>query len=146
MFPLKNNYYPSFNTNFKKVNLVEELGTYANPIQVSSKEDMLNIDPSKSYILSNDIDLNGVSIKAIGSYKEPFYGTFDGNGYTISNITISNDSNTGYNSLFGYVNGSIVNLKTTYKVDYVSSSKMSAPNNSYVNSVISPVSNLLIVF
>ena len=122
---IKNNYYPSFNTNFKKVNLTEELGTYANPIQVSSKEDMLNIDPSKSYILTKDIDLSGVTIKAIGSYKEPFYGTFDGNGYTLSNITISSDSNTGYNSLFGYVNGSIVNLKTTYKVDnYVSTSKM----------------------
>ena len=122
---IKNNYYPSFNTNFKKVNLTKELGTKANPIEIKEANDLLNIDNTKSYKLMNDISLDGINIKQIGTYKEPYFGTFDGNGFEITNITINSDTNSGYNSLFGYVNGSIINLKTKYKIDnYTSTSKM----------------------
>ena len=122
---IKDNYYPSLNSNFKKVSLNEELGTYANPIEITKAEELLNINHRKSYKLMNDIDVSSLTIKAIGTYKEPYFGTFDGNGYTIKGLNFSKDTNSGYNSLFGYVNGTIINLNTEYTVDnYYSTSKM----------------------
>lgn len=41
-----------------------------------------------SYILTNDIDMSGISHKPVGTVEEPFAGTFDGAGYTIKNINI----------------------------------------------------------
>ena len=53
--------------------------------------------------LGKDIDLNGVTnFTPIGtSSSKSFQGTFQGNGYTISNMTISKNEN--YAGLFGYV-------------------------------------------
>ncbi|MBQ8292468.1 MAG: InlB B-repeat-containing protein [Bacilli bacterium] len=59
--------------------------------------------------LTSNIDLNNEEWKPIGDSTNKFQGTFDGNGYTISNLKI-----TGYKSnvgLFGYtINGEIKNL------------------------------------
>ena len=42
-----------------------------------------------NYILAQDIDLSGVEgFMPIGSEEEPFTGTFDGNGHTISGVNI----------------------------------------------------------
>lgn len=50
-------------------------------------------DSSKYYVLANDIDFNGATIDPIGSVSKttqpnPFKGTFDGAGFTLSNINI----------------------------------------------------------
>ena len=50
---------------------------------------------SITFELTSDIDMNGVNFRGI----ESFNGTFNGNGYTISNLTI--DSTEGYVGLFG---------------------------------------------
>lgn len=52
---------------------------------------------SHSYILVNDIDLKayGEGWEPIGSQAEPFSGSFDGNGKTISNLKIVNGTNAG---------------------------------------------------
>ena len=98
----------------------------ADPIQISTFEQLMAIDNSienlsKDYILMNDIDVqNSTLFKPIGSnfdyttmgeHKEnPFTGTFNGNGYTISNITILDNTMTGV-GLFGSTEGaSISNL------------------------------------
>jgi len=98
----------------------------ANPIQISTFEQLMAIDDSvenlsKDYILMNDIDVqNSTLFKPIGSYSytmitdeytgNPFTGTFNGNGYTISNVTFSNN-NTMTAGLFGGVErASISNL------------------------------------
>ena len=52
---------------------------------------------SQSYILINDIDLKAYSEgwDPIGSQTEPFSGTFDGNGKTISNLKVVSGTNAG---------------------------------------------------
>jgi hypothetical protein len=53
----------------------------------------MNNDLSGDYILENDIDLTGVEWTPIG-YDDPFIGTFDGQNFTIRNLTYDD---TGYN-------------------------------------------------
>ena len=65
---------------------------------------------SKDYILMNNIDAEGETFTPIGNFNDPFTGTFDGNGYTISNITLI-EPMTDDLGLFGYTeDASISNL------------------------------------
>src|SRR5260370_34991243 len=52
------------------------------------------------YVLGANIDAAGFNFTPIGSAANPFTGIFDGQGYTISNLTINNVSNTD-SGLFG---------------------------------------------
>lgn len=64
--------------------------------------------------LNNDIDLGGKIWMPIGaSYKNGFEGTFNGNGYTISNLTIDESYTNGFVGLFGYSNATIYNFRMT---------------------------------
>ncbi|MBO5437102.1 MAG: hypothetical protein J6A23_05525 [Thermoguttaceae bacterium] len=60
----------------------------------------------KTILLGDDIDLTGVDFTQIGlmGYSKPFRGSFDGQGHTISGLTIDNEKAEGL-GLFGYVNG-----------------------------------------
>ena len=83
-------------------------------VEIRTLKDLMEINNSpenlsKSYTLMNDIDVGSeetpsLSFKPIGSESNPFKGTFSGNGYTISNITFSDDK-MKYVGLFGYVKG-----------------------------------------
>lgn len=54
---------------------------------------------SGKYILANHIDVSSVSTwEPIGSKENPFTGIFNGNGYSVINIT-------SHNGLFGYIDG-----------------------------------------
>lgn len=55
--------------------------------------------------LDFDIDLNGVPFEPIGNNGN-FLGTFDGQGYTISNLAMNSFSQ--YVGLFGYLSGSTI--------------------------------------
>lgn len=73
-------------------------------------------------ILVENINLQGITItKTIGTIDNPFQGTFDGKGYTISNYSFENDAlgtNT-YLGLFGYTNGATiknVQISGTYSI------------------------------
>lgn len=82
---------------------------------ISTKEDLKAIanDLDGDYILANDIDISGENWTPIGTKEKPFTGTLDGNGYTISGLTIKEDSFTptgdgyydSYYGLFGMTNG-----------------------------------------
>lgn len=75
-------------------------------IQTPAQLQAMNDDLSGNYILDNNIDLTGVDWEPIGwgavsenssEPSNPFIGTFDGQGYTISNLTCTrNVNNTGY--------------------------------------------------
>lgn len=80
-----------------------------NFIQINSVDDLQNIELNKSYILESDLDLTGIEWKPIGNIETPYLGIFDGNGHTISNMSITN-KNYDFNGLFGYVQGTIKNL------------------------------------
>jgi hypothetical protein len=44
---------------------------------------------SGNYCLANDIDASGTAFVPIGTLANPFYGTFDGNGFIIRGLTIN---------------------------------------------------------
>lgn len=56
--------------------------------------------------LGANIDMSGYTIDPIGSAANYFKGTFDGAGYTISNLTF--DTNQLDQALFGYVQGATI--------------------------------------
>lgn len=67
-----------------------------------------------SYRLTADIDLGGEEWEPLGDEATPFTGTFDGNGKTVSNFTVTADEDYGKNhaGFFGTVStGTIKDLK-----------------------------------
>ena len=61
---------------------------------------------SASYMLTADINLGTKLWTPIGTADNAFTGDFNGNGYTISNLIVTNESAIdGYYGLFGKVNG-----------------------------------------
>ncbi len=98
---------------------VEELdgaGTAEEPYVVTNATELQSVadDPSATYVLGDDIDARatadwngGAGFEPIGDGGERFTGSFDGNGHTISNLTI--DRPDGANTaLFGTVDGGSV--------------------------------------
>lgn len=87
-------------------------------LPISTAEDLLLIDVTKSYELMNDIDLGGAEWKPIGSAAKPFSGWFDGNNFTISNYVIT-EKNDNYNGFFGVVTGNILDLTiSNFSINY----------------------------
>ncbi len=75
-------------------------------ITITTAEELSNIrlNLGEDYALGNDIDLSTIANwEPIGTLANPFTGTLDGNGYTISNLTINRptEDNVG---LFGVIN------------------------------------------
>ena len=64
----------------------------------------------KTFVLSSDINLNGVKWTPIGTSENPFKGTFDGANHTIFNLVVDGGSNSDQ-GLFGFTqDGEIKNL------------------------------------
>lgn len=79
-----------------------------NYLEITTVEELKNIEMNKSYILMNDLDLQAEEWNPLGTYNQPFRGNFNGNGFEISNLTITEENL--YVGLFGYVEGNIYNL------------------------------------
>lgn len=100
---------------------------YPGAIRIYSYTDLVNVknNLSGTYVLMNDIDCEGLAILAIGSTSEnAFTGLFEGQGYTISNYTVSLGDNIG---IFGYNKGTIRNLNVedfTYDISPSSSNEI----------------------
>ena len=77
--------------------------TTATGTPITTAQELMAIDPTGSYYLANNIDLTGVTWSPIGvaGTGTMFVGSFDGNGYTISNLNINSD--TANYGLFGVV-------------------------------------------
>lgn len=60
---------------------------------------------AESYTLGANLNLENLTISPIGTTDNPFTGTFDGNSYTISNMTMSGATGVG---LFGYVKNATI--------------------------------------
>ncbi|TWH51617.1 filamentous hemagglutinin N-terminal domain-containing protein [Sporomusa sp. KB1] len=87
----------------------------AHQLQLIAATENLN----DSYTLSRNLDLSGLFTDAagmwntatgfvpIGSATTPFTGSFDGNGYSISGLTITNPSVSAI-GLFGYISGATI--------------------------------------
>ena len=74
-------------------------GTPSDPyiIQTATELQSMQNDLGASYKLANNIDLSGITWTPIGTTSARFHGTLDGNGKTISNLTLSTSAqNTGF--------------------------------------------------
>lgn len=94
-----------------------EQGTESNPYQITTAQELQNINDNVSahYKLMADIDLKNAEFTPIGNADSgAFSGTFDGNGYTISNLNVFSGK---YAGLFGCNEGIIKNV--TLKDIYV---------------------------
>lgn len=84
------------------------------PYQIAEPNDWVELmntstDWDKNFIMTNDIDVNGLSLTPVGtSYNHSFKGIFDGKNHIISNANI-NMPDSDYVGIFGYVgsNGQI---------------------------------------
>lgn len=102
-------------------------GTAANPYMISTASQLqaINDDPDAYYKLAGNIDLSGLDFEPIGNVDAgPFTGSFDGNGYTISNLTVDSGK---YAGLFGYNEGQVTD---------VTLSKVSVQGTKYVGGVV----------
>lgn len=81
------------------------LGGIDNPYLIESVEDLdlIRNYPSAYFRLLANLDLEGIEFDPICDYNSPFSGHFSGNGFTISNLSISGDNT--YSGFFGYING-----------------------------------------
>jgi hypothetical protein len=98
------------------------MGTEVDPYLICFKEQLIdmsvsgcdsdsNTGCSSHYLLMNDLDLKGETFFPIGNSDEPFTGVFDGQGHTISNLTISAPAVSKV-GLFGYADSAtLLNLK-----------------------------------
>jgi len=95
-------------------------GTEDNPYVITDVDELQAMEQNYTYhyVLANDIDASdtatwegGAGFDPIGDRDdfEPFVGSFDGNGYTISNLKIDRPSEEGV-GLFGYSEGTVENV------------------------------------
>jgi len=81
----------------------------ASTIHITTTEEFLAMNTNRAghYVLDNDLDFTDIDF--VSPFSASFSGTFDGQGYTISNVAFNKI--TTYTGLFGYVSsGSIENL------------------------------------
>ncbi len=101
---------------------------------IHTVEEFMNManNPEGNYELGQNLDFSNVDfVSPFGSVSKTFYGTFDGKGYTISNITFS--SITGNLGVFGYIStGTVKNLN-------ISNVKMGTSSNRLVTQYASKI-------
>ena len=86
-------------------------GTASDPYIISTVSALQNINNNLSahYKLGANINLSGVDFTPIGNASAgTFTGSFDGNGYTISNLSVYAGK---YSALFGVNEGTVKNVK-----------------------------------
>ena len=128
-FKEKNLYlYPTLNENpYWDGEFAGGEGTEADPYLIKTKDHLNNVRnyldahykmianivfSDEDFAEGGDFYNTGSGFIPIGSKDEAFYGSFDGNGYSISNLLIYNSATTGdaYAGLFAINNGVIKNL------------------------------------
>ncbi|MBN1124247.1 MAG: hypothetical protein JXA82_04505 [Sedimentisphaerales bacterium] len=85
-------------------------GTAENPFLIQTPEDIQTLSLTHMiwdcyFLLENDLNLDGFAINPIGheTAGNSFRGHFDGQGHSISNMTLSYSSDSDYVGLFGYI-------------------------------------------
>jgi hypothetical protein len=91
-------------------------GTGAKPYRISTVSDWQELmatpaDWASHFVLTGDLDLDGVLLSPVGNYDRKFIGVFDGNDHIILNADVNMPSS-DYVGLFGYLGwfGQVKNL------------------------------------
>ena len=103
------------------------------PIYTAKEFNNIRNNLAGKYILMDDIDLSDYyNWNPIGSSGEPFTGELDGNGYSVSDMTIYGDFGDDsklYFGVFGYIKNSVIKNLTVYNTsidaDYSGAAKYS---------------------
>ncbi len=84
------------------------LGGADNPYLIDSIEKLFIVRdfPTYYYKLTTNLNLEGIDFEPLCNTGSPFTGYFDGDGYVISNVSISGERD--YAGLFGYIDGGTV--------------------------------------
>lgn len=103
---------PQYGMSKKFLALIEEPDSDSIPISTRDELEAIKNNLSGKYHLTADIDLSGSDWTPIGdnsdnSKNSRFTGVFDGQGYTIYNLTVSEENNI-YGGLFGYADGGMI--------------------------------------
>ncbi len=111
------------------VNAVEPTATDANgSIMISTAEEMYwflsqtvcAVPLTGNYILMNDFDLTGSSIKGLADDFAPstatFSGTFDGNGHTVWGVKVTAGDDFAASYIFANVTGAVQNVKMQLEI------------------------------
>ena len=114
-------------------------GTYENPYEIAGQSDIVNLIDMVAtntcsglyFLQTDDIDLTPFgNFQGIGSPSAPFSGFYDGDGYYVSNLTITasvSGATTNAFGFFGYVqNPTIENINVQGKVSVVADYNSSA--------------------
>ncbi|MGA2916858.1 MAG: GLUG motif-containing protein [Sedimentisphaerales bacterium] len=108
--------YPHLRNEYAYAHYSGGSGTAAAPYRiaiVSDWQQLMNASSHwhKHFIMTADINLQGVVLSPVGNSNTKFTGVFDGNGHIIRNVDINSPAS-DYIGLFGYVdsNGLIRNL------------------------------------
>ena len=110
-------------------------GSQADPYQVQTLDDLVAIgleeNLDKHYIQVADIDAsaseelqNGSGFKFIGDAEHPFTGSYDGNGYSITNLKINFNKFDPHNGMFGYVKEAVLESITIDNSERLNNSDM----------------------
>lgn len=88
------------------------VSVFADAVVISTAEELTAVmqDSSKwsgDYKLGADISMSGHTQRSIGTYDNPFSGTFDGDGHTVKGLNIRTNGTAG---LFGVVSGTVKNV------------------------------------
>ena len=142
-------------------------GTEGNPYQIANATQMYNLAwlqylgtfnqegdggsiVQTYFVLTDDIDMSGQTLPPIGTATHPFLGSFDGQYYTISNLTVDNEisSNaiTDFPDIIGdntsFQNGGAVDIVGLFGVvgemtenSYSYNSSVNAIQNLYIDSI-----------
>lgn len=81
-------------------------GPITRHIKTAIQLQAISIHPDDNYILDNNIDLLGFPWVPIGSYDNPFTGSFEGNNKTIKNLSYDDLENENFSALFGTIGSS----------------------------------------
>lgn len=155
----------------KKAYVPIHINTEAPTFEISYIEDLIKIGtgswtPSSNYVLLRDLDFDdddsylspaikhifttGDGFTPLGDENNPFTGTFDGNGYTISNLYINRQDN-DYQGLFGVTDGAIIKniglignhiSGKNYIGALVGKAKESRIENTYASGTVKGISNV----
>lgn len=107
-------------------------GTVGAPYQIEDCADLQAIDGNMSanYILINDIDCSAVSnFSQIGSTVIAFTGTLNGQGYAVSDVSVS----TTYAGMFGNIGSGATVENLGFKNPYIDGSTYSGVLTSYLS-------------
>lgn len=97
---------------------IYEIGTKDQLVFLSKSPDLW----TENFKLINNISLSGIDWSGLGNRLKPFSGTFDGNGYTVSNVKVSSAESDYMQISVGFFNslsGTATNLKLDVEFNFV---------------------------